>query len=94
MIRYKVARPFTEFGIHHAVDTIIADVSLIMNLEVKLWDGTLIPVNDEGAPIKIENKKPVEEKKPKQPSNSNPIPEPVATKTTKVTPKVTKSATK
>ena len=47
MTRYKVLKPFTELGIHHEVGTVIIDTSLIQNLQVKLWDGTLEEVKEE-----------------------------------------------
>ena len=42
MIKYNVKRDYTELGVHHGVGTVIIDESLILNLPVKLWDGTLV----------------------------------------------------
>jgi hypothetical protein len=41
MVKYTVNRAYTELGIHHEVGTVIVDESLILNIPVKLWDGTL-----------------------------------------------------
>ncbi len=51
MVRYKVKVPFVDFGIHHAVDSTIADVTLINNKDVKLWDGTIVMLDDDGKEI-------------------------------------------
>lgn len=51
MVRYKVKVPFVDFGIHHAVDSIIADVTLIGNKDVRLWDGTIVMIDDNGKEI-------------------------------------------
>ena len=42
MIKYNVMKPYTELGVHHEIGTVIIDESLILNLPVKLWDGTLV----------------------------------------------------
>lgn len=42
MIKYNVKRDYTELGVHHELGTVIIDESLILNLPVKLWDGTLV----------------------------------------------------
>lgn len=58
MLRYKVIKPHVDYGIYRETNTIIADVSLISNLPIKLWDGTLVPVNDAGKTLEVPKKTP------------------------------------
>lgn len=47
MTTYLVNVPFTDLGVHHEKGTVIIDTSLIQNLHVKLWDGTLTEQKNE-----------------------------------------------
>jgi hypothetical protein len=51
MVRYLVDQPFVDYGLYHSIGDIISDASIIMNLEVKIHNGVLIPIDDEEKPI-------------------------------------------
>jgi hypothetical protein len=96
MVRYLVDQPFVDYGLYHSIGDIISDASIIMNLEVKIHNGVLIPIDDEEKPIpdyltkvhNVEEKKPLEKAIPAKPAASTAPAKAAATKP------VTKATTK
>jgi hypothetical protein len=70
MTRYKVKKPFIDYGMYHEINEVITDASIITNKEVKLWEGVLAKIREDGTEIPFEKLADT----PKEPKSETPKP--------------------